>query len=111
MQTVETLNGSTAAGNSAPASARTIARRWLTSRRGLAVTGIAAVVAGLVLGWNWLSAVGIAPIILSLAPCAAMCALGLCLNKMMGGGQVGAHGPTSPSGTPPAAPEAEVDPS
>ncbi len=38
--------------------------------------------AGLALGWPWLVAFGLAPLLLSLLPCAAMCALGLC---MMGG--------------------------
>ncbi len=28
--------------------------------------------------WGWLAAVGIAPLILNVAPCAAMCALGFC---------------------------------
>ncbi|HUZ73793.1 MAG TPA: hypothetical protein VMU87_12475 [Stellaceae bacterium] len=59
-------------------------RRWLTGRRGLIVGGIALVAAGLALGWNWLGAIGVAPFIIALAPCAAMCALGLCMNKMGG---------------------------
>ena len=46
--------------------------------RGLIIGGIVVVVAGLALGWSWLSAIGVAPIILSLAPCAAMCAVGAC---------------------------------
>ncbi len=53
-------------------------RSWFSGRRGLIIGGIAIVAAGLALGWNWLSAIGAAPIILSLAPCAAMCALGAC---------------------------------
>jgi hypothetical protein len=32
------------------------------------------------LNWGWLTAVGAAPILLSLLPCAAMCALGLCMR-------------------------------
>jgi hypothetical protein len=59
-------------------------RRWLGGRRGLIVAGAVIVAAGLALGWSWLSAIGVAPIILSLAPCAAMCALGAC--AMMKGG-------------------------
>jgi hypothetical protein len=51
---------------------------WFSGRRGLILGGVAIVVAGLALGWNWLSAIGVAPIILSVAPCAAMCALGAC---------------------------------
>lgn len=57
---------------------QTVIRRRLTSRLGLTIAGLVVVAAGLALGWNWLSAIGVAPIILSLAPCAAMCALGAC---------------------------------
>ena len=67
---------------------RDLARHWLTGRRGLAVVSLAIIAAGLALGWGWLTAVGIAPIILSLAPCAAMCALGAC--AMMKGNAGGA---------------------
>ena len=44
---------------------------------------VAALGAGAVLNWSWLVAVGIAPLLLAIAPCAAMCALGLCMNKAM----------------------------
>jgi hypothetical protein len=37
-----------------------------------------------VLKWNWLVAAGIAPVLLSLLPCAAMCALGFCMHKAVG---------------------------
>jgi hypothetical protein len=37
---------------------------------------------GLVLNWSWLVAIGLAPIILGVLPCVAMCALGMCV---MGG--------------------------
>ena len=59
------------------------ARYYLTNR--FAMFAIAAVAIGLALkfNWGWLVAAGIAPILLTLAPCAAMCALGLC----MGGGK------------------------
>jgi hypothetical protein len=40
--------------------------------------------AGLAFNWSWLVAAGVAPILLALAPCAAMCALGLCMSKMGG---------------------------
>jgi hypothetical protein len=69
-------------------SLRELATAWLGSRRALVITGIAIVVAGMALGWHWLSAIGIAPVILSLAPCAAMCALGAC--AMMKGASFGA---------------------
>tara|TARA_R110002012_G_scaffold313726_1_gene525586 strand:+ start:9602 stop:9799 length:198 start_codon:yes stop_codon:yes gene_type:complete len=44
------------------------------------LTGFAAIGGGAALNWDWLTAVGAAPLILSLAPCAAMCALGLCMR-------------------------------
>jgi len=65
-----------------PTSPRTLSP-WLTQRRILTFAGIATVAVGLFLNWNWLTAIGAAPILLSLAPCLAMCALGLC---MRGGG-------------------------
>ena len=57
-------------------------RYYLGGRRGLILLTVTALGAGLVLNWSWLVAVGVAPLLLALAPCAAMCALGLCLNKM-----------------------------
>ena len=44
---------------------------------------------GAALGWPWLVALGVAPILLSLLPCAAMCALGLCMQR---------HGSSAASG-------------
>ena len=58
--------------------------RYLGNRKILAVLAVALVGAGLALNWGWLAAAGIAPILLALAPCAAMCALGLCMSKMGG---------------------------
>jgi len=34
--------------------------------------------------WSWLVAIGVAPLLLSVAPCVAMCGLGLCMNRMGG---------------------------
>lgn len=34
--------------------------------------------------WSWLVALGVAPLLLSAAPCAAMCGLGLCMHRMGG---------------------------
>jgi len=56
-------------------------RYYLSGRRGLIVLTVAALGAGAFLNWGWLVAAGIAPLLLALAPCAAMCALGLCMNK------------------------------
>ena len=49
---------------------------WLRNRAALAVMGILALGSGLALNWSWLVAAGVAPVLLSLLPCVAMCALG-----------------------------------
>jgi hypothetical protein len=59
-------------------------RYYLGSRRALIVLPLAAAVAGLILNWSWLVALGVAPILLTALPCLAMCALGLCMHKMSG---------------------------
>lgn len=56
-------------------------RYYLGGRRGLIVLTVAALGTGAFFNWGWLVAAGIAPLLLTLAPCAAMCALGLCMNK------------------------------
>ena len=61
-----------------------LVRYYLSGRRGLILLTVAILGAGLVLNWSWLVAAGIAPLLLALAPCAAMCALGLCMNRMGG---------------------------
>jgi hypothetical protein len=60
-------------------------RHYLGGRRGIIVLTLAAAGIGLYFGWSWLAAVGVAPLLLALAPCAVMCALGLCMNR--GGGE------------------------
>ena len=45
------------------------------------VLAAVAVVAGAAFNWSWLVAVGVAPLLLTLLPCAAMCALHLCASK------------------------------
>ena len=54
---------------------------WLGRRRALLVATAAVAVPALWLGWPWLLAAGLAPLLLSLAPCLIMCALGLCVMK------------------------------
>jgi hypothetical protein len=61
-----------------------VARRYLTGWRGLIVLAIVVLAAGLALGWGWLVAAGIAPLLISVLPCLAMCALGLCMNRRGG---------------------------
>lgn len=62
-----------------------MARRYLTGWRGAIIFATLALAAGLALGWSWLVAAGIAPILISVLPCLAMCALGLCMHR--GGGR------------------------
>ncbi|RWA97364.1 hypothetical protein [Mesorhizobium sp.] len=58
--------------------------RYLRGWRGpVAITAVA--VTGIAFGWSWLVAAGVAPLLLSVLPCVAMCALGLCMNRLTGG--------------------------
>lgn len=58
------------------------ARYYLANRWGLLAAGILILTVGAAFNWSWLVAAGIAPVLLSLAPCAIMCALGLCCMNM-----------------------------
>ena len=51
----------------------------------LALAGMT--IAGLFLSWPWLSALGLAPLILMMAPCAVMCAFGACAMRGRGHGK------------------------
>ncbi|MFC4172860.1 hypothetical protein ACFOYU_12410 [Microvirga sp. GCM10011540] len=53
-------------------------------RRLMLVAAIVPLMGSLALGWPWLVAAGIAPLLLSAAPCLAMCVLGLCMKGMSG---------------------------
>jgi len=80
--------------------------RRIGARRAAIALGLAAVAAGAALNWGWLTAIGVAPVLISLAPCAAMCAFGLCMPKMMGGtscaaGQNGSNPADRTPGPPP----------
>ena len=68
--------------NSLANNVQSAARRILGNRFGL--LAIAALILGLAAysNWGWLVAAGLAPLLLSIAPCAAMCALGLCSMGM-----------------------------
>jgi hypothetical protein len=59
---------------------RALLRYWLRGWRGLTVLGLAGVAVGLWLGWSSLVAAGLAPLLLGVLPCIAMCALGLCMR-------------------------------
>ena len=50
-------------------------------RASLIALALAGAGAGLFQGWEWLAAAGLAPLLLAVLPCAAMCALGLCASR------------------------------
>lgn len=54
------------------------ARYYLGNRFGLLAIVILVLGLAAYSSWGWLVAAGIAPLLLTIAPCAAMCALGLC---------------------------------
>lgn len=58
------------------------ARYYLGGRRGMIALAVVAAMAALILNWNWLVTIGLASLLIATLPCVAMCALGLCLNKM-----------------------------
>jgi hypothetical protein len=60
-------------------------RYWLRGPKGIAVLIVSALVVGAALNWSWLVAVGVAPLLLTVLPCAVMCGLGLCMNRITGG--------------------------
>lgn len=59
---------------------RPLRLRMPFGRRGWLLAAFALITAGAALNWGWLTAIGAAPLILSLAPCAAMCAAGICMT-------------------------------
>ena len=61
-----------------------LARYYLGNRWVLLALGVLLLITGAFFSWGWLVAAGVAPILLTLAPCAIMCGLGLCSMKMMG---------------------------
>lgn len=92
-----------AADSSAPAPGGGL-QSWIGNRRVLMVSGLALGGAGLALGWDWLAAVGAAPLILAVAPCLAMCALGLCV--MGKGNKASSEQPAARAGVSPVWPRA-----
>ncbi len=78
--------------NSAEAPPRTTPSRslaaWLSAAvpgpRRFTVLAALVLVLGAALNWSWLVAAGVAPLLVSALPCVAMCALGLCMNRMAG---------------------------
>ncbi|NIR32805.1 MAG: hypothetical protein GWN84_26610 [Gammaproteobacteria bacterium] len=59
-----------------------LARYWLGGRWGLLAVGALAAAGGLALSWDWLVAAGLAPLVIGVLPCVAMCAAGLCMKGL-----------------------------
>ena len=56
------------------------ARYYLGGRTGLITVAAVAIGLGAYSNWGWLVAAGLAPLLLTVLPCAAMCAVGLCMG-------------------------------
>ena len=69
-------------GAALPTNMNNVAPRFGRRFTMLLLIGSVFVVAGTIFGWSWLVALGIAPVLLSVLPCVAMCALGLCMNHI-----------------------------
>ena len=52
--------------------------RSATNKRLLIITAMGVIGGGMALNWGWLTAIGVAPLIFALAPCAVMCGFGMC---------------------------------
>jgi hypothetical protein len=59
-----------------------VARYYLGIPWGILAVGILVLTIGAAFNWSWLVAAGIAPLLLSLAACAIMCAVGVCCMNM-----------------------------
>lgn len=66
--------------NSLASDVLSAARYYLGTRFGLLAIATLALGFGAYSNWGWLVAAGIAPILLALAPCAVMCAMGMCMG-------------------------------
>src|SRR5215471_5799662 len=86
--------------NSAASITPAIVRRLGSKRVLLRVLALAPIGAGLAWQWSWLAAIGVAPLLVSAAPCVAMCAFGLCMHRMCNHGGSTASNGTSPISSP-----------
>ncbi|MBX5454685.1 MAG: hypothetical protein K6U10_12225 [Acidobacteriia bacterium] len=88
---METAVPNTCAASGPPA----IFRRLVRPRLVFAGLALVLIGVGLAWQWSWLVAIGVAPLLISAAPCVAMCALGLCLHRMSS--STGSAAPSGPS--------------
>lgn len=86
--------------NSAASIAPAVFKRLGSKRVLLGVLALALIGAGLAWQWSWLVAFGVAPLLVSAAPCVAMCALGLCMHRMCNHGESTASNRTSQNSSP-----------
>ena len=56
-------------------------RYYIGRGRGLLIVATVVITAGVALNWSWLAAIGLAPLLLGVLPCVAICAVGLCIGK------------------------------
>ena len=77
--------------------------RLVRNRVAIGAIGLGVIAVAAAWQWSWLVAIGLAPVLLSVAPCAAMCGLGLCMHRM-GGRSCGT------ANTPPATVQIESQP-
>ena len=82
----------------------------LRNRLVLIAAGTVIILGGLGLGWGWLTAIGLAPIILSAAPCLIMCAFGMCMMGKASKSMSAQNAPqNTQSSTPATPPQASTD--
>jgi len=60
--------------------------RCLRGWRGLALLVAAVVAVAIGAGWSWLASIGALSILVAALPCLTMCALGLCMQRVVGHG-------------------------
>lgn len=70
--------------------------RLVRGRLAIGAIALAVIAVAAAWQWSWLVAIGAAPLLLGIAPCAAMCGLGLCMHRMDGGSCTAATSQTSP---------------
>lgn len=80
------MNQATSKGDTVSPAQRAVNVLWpyISGKRGMILAAVVIAGVGVFLNWSWLVAVGVAPLLLTALPCVAMCALGLCMNKMGG---------------------------
>lgn len=92
--------GTTLPASPMPLSVRLIIGRVGRNRLLLGGVALPLIAAGFIWQWSWLVAVGVAPLLLSAAPCVAMCALGLCMHRMCSRTGTSAQNETSETSSP-----------